>query len=124
MTLFKLVEARNALPLGNVSASAKTKYKVARFIVASQNDFDYYTTEYTKLVNECAERDESGKIEMKPSGEIAISQDKASEFLSKTKELNEVEVDTVLPKFSVEEIDELGLSVGATLKLFDFIEEE
>ena len=46
------------------------------------------------------------------------------EYLKKTKELQEVEVTTETPKFTNEELEEMRLSVGDTLKLFPFIEEE
>ena len=124
MKLIELIEARNALPLDARDASAKTKYKIAKFLMATKPDFDYYSSEYTNIVTAAAKLDEAGQMIIDAKGGLAIDPAKAPDYLKKTKELQEVEVTTETPKFTNEELEEMHLSVGDTLKLFPFIEEE
>lgn len=122
MKLKELVDARGVIPMGNTAAPLKTKYKLAKFLSQTGEDFAFYTAEYRKIIDETADKTESGVVDA--NGMIHIPADKIEEYNRRVTELNEMKVATPDVSFTTDELEPLALSIESVAKLFPFIKED
>ena len=121
--LKQLIDARGAIPSNSSSGSAKTRYKMAKFLVATQDDFQIYAKQYNDIMLECGEANEDGSFGDQ-SGFIKIKPDMVKTYQEKKADLAEIEVEAPDINFTETELEEMGLSVNDIVRLFPFIKEE
>ena len=76
-----------------------------------------------ELITTYAAKDSSGNPVVNDNGAVKIIQDKLKEAGVAMNELNNTEVDKPNIKFTLEELEELKLSIGDMYLLDEFIEE-
>lgn len=103
--------------------SSKPAYKIMKLCKSVATDEEFYNNKRSEIINEYAVRDENGQIAMSDDGMISIMQDKIPEAEKALRELNEIEVDAPNIKFTLDELDELKLSVADMFALDAFIVE-
>lgn len=103
--------------------SSKLAYKIMKLCKSVATDEEFYNNKRSEIINEYAVRDENGQIVMSDDGMISIMQDKIPEAEKALRELNEIEVDAPNIKFTLDELDELKLSVADMFALDAFIVE-
>lgn len=103
--------------------SSKLAYKIMKLCKSAAEDEEFYNNKRNEIINEYAVRDENGQISVSDDGMINIIQDKIPEAERALRELNEIEVDAPNIKFTLDELDELKLSVADMFALDAFIVE-
>lgn len=109
--------------VAQTKVSSKLAYKIMKLCKAAIAEEEFYNNKRNEIINEYAVRDEDGKISVSDDGMISIVKDKIQEAEMALKELNEIEVDVPNIKFTLDELDELKLSVADMFVLDAFIEE-
>ena len=90
----------------------RTTYKFAMLMQKVQPQIDFYNSEFNKIVDTYAQKDENGDfIFSKDNTAIAIIEGKEEECNSKITELQNLEVDMDEIKFTLDELDGLSLSI-------------
>lgn len=122
MKLSELIAIRKALPMDATKASIQTRFKIVRFLKATETDAEFYENEASKIIADCAEKDEKNQILHNESG-IPIAEDKKELFISRMAELDNTKANCPKLRLSMDEADKLELSVEKLLVLNDFIKE-
>lgn len=110
--------------LENKPISIKTAYKLAKLRSALQAEADFYTTKLQNIVNKYAEVDEKGNYTFMDDGAaVKIKDGMLDECRKETEEL--AKFDIVVPniRFTINEFDNLNLTLSQVEALLDFIEE-
>ena len=124
----KLVDAYNVESLYNkmssrTDLSVVSTYKLLKFFNKLKVDADFYREKLVEILNEYAERDDTGKAIVSENGQkIQIQPDKLEECEQKLQELAEIEIQEPEITFTLNEIPE-GLSVQEFNLLMPFIKE-
>lgn len=124
----KLVDAYNVESLyskisSRTDLSVASTYKLLKFFNKLKVDADFYREKLVEILNEYAERDDTGKAIVTENGQkIQIQPDKLEECEQKLQELAEIEIQEPEITFTLNEIPE-GLSVQEFNLLMPFIKE-
>lgn len=125
MKLGEVIKARTVIgTLYKEKISVKLAYKFMKFINATQKDEDFLNEKMQEIIKEYGERDDKNKFVEAAGGGIRIAPDKQKECMEKTVELDETEVDDPGMTFTLDELDELKLSIVDMNALYPFIKEE
>ena len=125
MKLKDIIKARSVLStLYKEKISVKLAYKFMKFINTTQKDEDFLNEKMQGIIEEFGERDENNEFTKLENGGIRIRPDKQKECMDKTIELDETEVDNPNITFTLDELDELKLSIVDMDALNPFIKEE
>lgn len=109
--------------VAQTKVSSKLAYKIMKLCKAAIAEEEFYNNKRNEIINEYAVRDENGQISVSDDGMISIVKDKIQEAEMALKELNEIEVEVPNIRFTLDELDELKLSVADMFALDAFIEE-
>lgn len=109
--------------VAQAKVSSKLAYKIMKLCKAVIAEEEFYNNKRNEIINEYAVRDENGQISVSDDGMISIIKDKIQEAEMALKELNEIEVEVPNIRFTLDELDELKLSVADMFVLDAFIEE-
>ena len=124
----KLVDAYNVESLyskmsSRTDLSVASTYKLLKFFNKLKVDADFYREKLVEILNDYAERDDTGKAIVTENGQkIQIQPDKLEECEQKLQELAEIEIQEPEITFTLNEIPE-GLSVQEFNLLMPFIKE-
>ena len=125
MKLKDIIKARTVIgTLYREKISVKLAYKFMKFINATQKDEDFINEKMQEIIKEYGERDEKNKFVEAEGGGVKINPDKQEECMAKTIELDKTEVDDPGIVFTLDELDELKLSIVDMNALYPFIKEE
>lgn len=109
-------------PFIRMRLSPRLSYKLLKFIKAIEFEEDFFNAKFREIVQECAKKDEQGKFITDNNGNIAL--EKSNKFKAAVEELNEIEVTAPDIKFTLDELQDLTLSVLDIAVIEDFIQEE
>jgi hypothetical protein len=109
--------------VAQTKVSSKLAYKIMKLCKAAIAEEEFYNNKRNEIINEYAVRDDDGKISVSDDGMISIIKDKIQEAEMALNELNEIEVEVPNIRFTLDELDELKLSVADMFVLDAFIEE-
>lgn len=123
MKLITLLTARKALPLDMNEIDIQLKYKIMKFIKSTNSDEEFYNSEISNIMLECAEHDENGNVKQNKNGDVLINTDMKEHFYQQTNALNNTEIDVKEFSLSTDEVAQLKLSIRQMLDLADFIEQ-
>lgn len=109
----------------NIKMSIKTTYKFTRLFKEIEEQVDFFNTTLSDLIKEYGQKDENGKyILTDDQNGIKIREDKYEECMSKINELNNLDINLdYIPNFTLDELDNLELSIDEMTLLIPFIAE-
>ena len=119
MELIKIVNARNILDglSEKEDIGAHLTYWMTKFVVKTESEHNFYTSEIRKFFDKYADKKEDGTM--------LIPNDKVAEFNDAVERLNETDVEDPGIRFNLSELSaELKLSMKQMYPLLDFIDEE
>lgn len=123
MIIKQLIGAKRVImSLIQEKLSPKLSYKLMKFIDKIEVEEKFYNAKCEELIEKYGERDERNKLIHLETG-VKIKKDKTLEFQAKLDELDNVEVEKPDTVFTLDELDELKLSVADMYFLQDFIVE-
>ena len=106
------------------SMPIKLSYKFSKLYTPILSEADFFSKEMNKIVDEYAEKDESGRIQPTQDGKgVQIKSGCMQKVQEKITELNEIEVDVGDIQFTLEELSGLELSLEQVNLLMPFINE-
>ena len=113
MKLFEVLSIQNFYNLVlNAKLPIKTTYKLTRLMRRVEEETKSYQTEFAKIVNEYALRENGELVYSDDMTSIKIIEGKEEECTSKILELKNLEIDLSEFHFSIEEFDNIELSVN------------
>jgi len=123
MIIKQLIGAKRVImSLIQEKLSPKLSYKLMKFIDKIEVEEKFYNTKCEELIEKYGERDEKNKLIYLETG-VKIKKDKSLEFQAELDEVDKVEVEKPDTVFTLDELDELKLSVADMYFLQDFIVE-
>lgn len=110
----------------NIKMPIKTAYKLSKLQKAIEEELSFSQGEYKKIVDEYAERDETGNYKFLDEAKtnIQIKPNYIKEAEQKTIELQELEIELPKITFTLSEFENIELSPEDISGIIDFIEEE
>ena len=103
----------------------KLAYKFTKLFTPILAEAEFYSKEMNKILDECGEKDENGYLKVNAEGtSVRIKEDCTETLSKKLKELESIEVELKDITFTIEELNELKLSVGEFNLLMPFITDE
>lgn len=113
MKLFEVLSIQNFYNLVlNAKLPIKTTYKLTRLMRRVEEEAKFYQTEFAKIVNEYALRENGELVYSDDMTSIKIIEGKEEECTSKILELKNLEIDLSEFHFSIEEFDNIELSIN------------
>lgn len=113
MKLIEVLSIQNFYNLVlNAKLPIKTTYKLTRLMRRVEEEAKFYQTEFTKIVNEYALRENGELVYSDDMTSIKIIEGKEEECASKILELKNLEIDLSEFHFSIEEFDNIELSIN------------
>ncbi len=109
-------------PFIRMRLSPRLSYKLLKFIKAIEFEEDFFNAKFREIVQECAKKDEQGKFITDDNGNIAL--EKSDKFKAAVEELNDIDVTAPDIKFTLDELQDLTLSVLDIAVIEDFIQED
>lgn len=122
MKLSELLEIRKCLPVSSTKGSIQTKYKIAKFLKATEDDETFFNETMKKIIFECVEKDDSGNIKQAPNGGFFINDEFRDSFSERVIELNDAEATSVDIRFTIDELADFELSAKDLIALDNIID--
>lgn len=124
MKLQELVKIKSVFaPIVRLKLSPKLSYKIMKLLKEIEFDETFLNRKIKELIDEYGERDKSGKFVIE-NGNIVIQKDKEQECQKALLELNDLEVDNPTCSFTLNELQEITLSVQDMAIIENLIKEE
>lgn len=121
MKLDKLIQLRKTISAhAHEAISAPLAYKMMKFLKASGNEDDFYTSRLKEIVEKYRDTENPAQ----QGDAVRIRKDKITECSDEIKALTETEVEAPSIKFALPELSELKLSVAEMYSLDEVIIEE
>ena len=125
MKMYEILDLSNLYnSIKDTKMPIKTTYKFSRLMRRAEQELNFYSEEFQKIIKTYAKTDENGNYCFSSDGQsIEIIDGKQAECNTKITELRNLEVDINDIKFSLDEIDCLNLSITELSCLMSLIEE-
>ena len=125
MKMYEILDLSNLYnSIKDTKMPIKTTYKFSRLMRRAEQELNFYSEEFQKIIETYAKTDENGNYCFSSDGQsIEIIDGKQAECNTKIMELRNLEVDINDIKFSLDEIDCLNLSITELSCLMSLIEE-
>lgn len=107
-----------------LTVSAKVAYKFNKLCIGLNNDANFYQGEVDKLIQQYADREEDGSVKKSEDGGVKIQADKVEAVQKEINNLWDLEVDAPDVQFTIEELDDLKLSIEDFNAMLPFIKED
>ena len=125
MTLNDVLKARTVVSaVYREKMPVKLAYKFMKFLKITQKDEDFVNEKTREFIEEYGERDKDNQFVYTDNGGVKVKADKHEECVAKMTELRNTEVDDYEITFTVNELEDLKLSVEDITALSPFIVEE
>lgn len=123
MKINKLITAKEAiLPFCQERVSPRLAYKIMKFLSALEVEEAFYDAKMKEIIEAYGERNELGEFVFSGDG-VKIAHDKISECNAALSELSNTDVDAPQIVFTLDELNELRMSVKDIRSIADFIQE-
>lgn len=103
--------------------SSKLAYKIMKMCKAVATEEEFYNNKRNEIISEYAIKGDDGQVIVSEDGMIRIVEDKIDEANAALQELNDIDVEVPNIRFTLDELEELKLSVADMFVLDAFIEE-
>lgn len=122
--LFQLTQLRPKIEKAKMSI--KTTYKFSRLFNELEEHIKFFDDTLSDLIKEYGKKDENGEYVLTENNQgVMIQEDKYEECMKKVKELNDLEPNlSYVPSFTLNELEDLELSINELNLLMPFIDEE
>lgn len=107
-----------------LTVSAKVAYKFNKLCIGLNSDANFYQEEVDKLIQQYADREEDGSVKKSEDGGVKIQADKVETVQKEINNLWDLEVDAPNIQFTIEELDDLKLSIEDFNAMLPFIKED
>lgn len=102
----------------------KTVYKFTKLFNSINTEFDFYSNHIGEILNKYGLRDEAGNLKPTENGQgVLIQPDKINEASQEVNELMDLQVEIPDIIFTLDELENLGLTVEELTTLMPFIQE-
>ena len=122
MKLINLVQINNIFKPDMKFKDIQVGYKVMKFLKSIENDVNFYNSKLTEIAQDCAEKD-GDKIKTTENGNLVLAKDKITEWNDKITDLVNIEIDSSLPSFRLEDFTECNFSLDELSMLEPLISE-
>lgn len=119
--IFKILDIYKRVK--ELKISAKTAYKFNKLCISLDSDVEFYNKELNKIIQMYAERNEDGTVKQSPDGGVQIKADQIATAQGEIDTLWNLEADSPDIQFTVDELDELQLSIEDFNCMLPFIKE-
>ena len=103
----------------------KTAYKFSKLIKALEVEIQFYQEKFGELVEKFAERDEEGGFIFLDEGQgVKIKKEDIQECNQQMADLNNLEVDIDVEEFSIDELEQIDLTIEDMRVLLPYIKED
>ena len=109
--------------IAQTKISSKLAYKIMKFYKSIEVEEKFYNSKKTEIINLYSEKDSTGYPVVDDNDNVVIIPDKIQEAHEAMNELNNINVEIPNIKFTLDELEELKLSVADMYILDAFIEE-
>lgn len=109
--------------LRNRNLPIRTAYKFTKLATIVENEAKFYQEHFTKIVQDYGQQDENGYVFSEDGSTIAIIPGKEEECKQKISELQSIEIETPGVTFTLEELENLDLTMSELQVLFPLITE-
>ena len=125
MKMYEVIEFANLYEkIKESKMPLKTAYNFSRLMRQLEKEVVFYQTEFTKIIQSYAKKDEDGKFVVAEDGEsVEIVNGKEIECNTKIFELKNLEVEITDISFKLEELSSLDLTIGEISCILSLIEE-
>lgn len=125
MKMYEILDLSNLYnSIKDTKMPIKTTYKFSRLMQRAEQELNFYSQQFQKIIETYAKTDENGNYCFSSDGQsIEIIDGKQAECNTKIMELRNLEIDINDIKFSLDEIDCLNLSITELSCLMSLIEE-
>lgn len=104
MKLINLIQIKSVFKPDMKFKDIQVGYKIMKFLKSIENDIDFYNMKLSEIAQECAEK-EGDTIKTTQKGNIVLSKDKIAEWNDKVSDLANIEIEVLLPTFTLEDFD-------------------
>ena len=109
--------------LRNRSLPIRTAYKFTKLANIVETEAIFYQEQFTKIIQDYGQQDENGYVFSEDGSTIAIIPGKEEECKQKINELQSIEVEASGITFTLEELENLDLTMSELQILFPLITE-
>lgn len=108
----------------NQKLSIKTSFKIAKMQKSLELENEFYNKHFRELILKFSQKDEKGEPVMLENGNICILKGKEEECMKELSELLNTETDIELPRFTLEEFENVVLTSEEIRNALFLFEEE
>lgn len=113
-----------AVNIKDIKMPIKTAYKLNKIIQKVEEEFSFYQKTFQTILNDFGKKDENGNYIFTDSGDsIEIKDGMHNECIQKVSELENLEIDFDNITFSIQELENLDLTLSDLECLMPFIAE-
>lgn len=125
MKLKKLVQVKGVIiPLIRTKLTPKLSYKILKFIRAIEFEERFFNEKLREIIDEYGKKGEDGKFLFDKDDNILIKEEKVEDCNKAIAELDELEVTPPAVRFTLDELENLSLSVVDMAIIEEFIVQE
>lgn len=125
MKLKKLVQVKGVFtPLIQTKLTPKLSYKILKFIRAIEFEERFFNEKLREIIDEYGKKGEDGKFLFDKDDNILIKEEKVEDCNKAIAELDELEVTPPAVRFTLDELENLSLSVVDMAIIEEFIVQE
>lgn len=125
MKLKKLVQVKGVFtPLIRTKLTPKLSYKILKFIRAIEFEERFFNEKLREIIDEYGKKGEDGKFLFDKDDNILIKEEKVEDCNKAIAELDELEVTPPAVRFTLDELENLSLSVVDMAIIEEFIVQE
>lgn len=124
MKMYEIIDLSNLyMSIKDIKLPLKTTYKFSRLMRRAEQEMNFYSEEFGKIIETYAKRNEDGNYCFSADGQsIEIIEGKQAECNMKINELRNLEVELNDIKFTIDELECLNLSISELSCLMSLIE--
>ena len=125
MRMYEIIEFTNLYEnIKDSKMPLKTAYKFSRLLRQLEKEIAFYQTEFAKILQTYAKKDSDGNVAISADGDsVEILPGQEVECNTKILELRNLEVEVKDITFSLEELDNLQLTISELSCILSLIEE-
>ena len=125
MKMYEIIDLSNLyMSIKDIKLPLKTTYKFSRLMRRAEQEMNFYSEEFGKIIETYGKRNEDGNYCFSVDGQsIEIIEGKQAECNMKISELRNLEVEINDIKFTIDELECLNLSISELSCMMSLIED-
>lgn len=124
MKMYEVLTLQNFyLSVQDKKMPIKTAYKLSRLARRAEEEVQFYQKEFMRIIDEYAQKENGQLVYSEDMSSIKIISGKEEECTAKITELKELEVDMSGFEFTINELENLELTLGEMSAIFSLIKD-